>query len=174
MDITNYTKQLSSLNTAKTGTSKAPHKAILLLTVIDLIDWGEIKSNHIKLDDNLEWQFKHNWSRYVGNSPLFQSKIATPYWHMQGESFWKLILQDGRETTKDNFQGSPYSVSNLKKQVRYAAIDQDLFELMQTVDGRAQMRTLLISIYLTYKPIQKENLLTLLITFGGSLFSIAS
>ena len=166
--------QLTFLKTNKIAGAKAPHKPILLLTIIDLVEQRKIISNHISMSDTLQEQFARNWSRYVGHSSLFKANIATPYWHMQGEPFWKLILQDGREVTKDNFQGSPYSVSNLKTQVRYAAIDQELFKLMQTVDGRAQMRTLLISTYLTNKPIQKENLLTLLMTFGSSLFSIAS
>ena len=91
-----YTSQLSSLKTAKIAGVKAPHKPLLLLSIIDLVERGVINSNHIKLDDELERVFTANWTRYVGSYVLFQPKIATPFWHLQNEPFWKLISQDGR------------------------------------------------------------------------------
>ncbi len=169
-----YLYQFSTLHTAKMAGVRAPHKAILLLTVIDLIDWGVIKSNQIELNDDLEWQFKHNWARYVGDSVLFQPKIATPYWHMSGESFWRLVPHCGGELTKENLQGSPYSLTNLRKQVKYAEIEQELFELLQNEDTRAKFRVILITTYLGDAHLQNSDILPALIALVASTLSIAS
>ncbi|MFR9543270.1 MAG: hypothetical protein SNJ29_08615 [Rikenellaceae bacterium] len=169
-----YLEQFSSLKTAKMAGVRAPHKAILLLTVIDLIDWGVIKSNQIELNDDLEWQFKHNWARYVGDSVLFQPKIATPYWHMSGEPFWKLVPHSGGELTKENLQGTPYSLTNLRKQVKSADIDLKLFELLQNEDARAKFRVLLITTYLGDTHLQKGDVLPALIALVASTLSFAS
>ena len=169
-----YTEQLISLKTAKIAGVKAPHKPILLLSVIDLIERGLITSNRIELSEALERQFAKNWARYVGDSLLFQAKIATPFWHLQNESFWRLISFDGVEVTKNNIVGSMYSVNNLKKQVKYSEIDSELFELLQTEDMRAKLRVLLIATYLKNRQLQKIDILSLGLIIGASMLPLAS
>ena len=169
-----YTKQLSSLKTAKVTGLKAPHKPILLLSVIDLIARGVISSNHIELSEDLERQFTQNWMRYVGDSLLFQAKITTPFWHLQNEPFWRLVSFDNVEVTKDNIRGSMYSVNNLRKQVKYAEIDRELFELLQSDDTRARLRVLLVSTYLQDAHLQKRDILPLIITIGTTILPLAS
>ena len=87
MNQSTYTEQLSSLKTAKMAGVKAPHKPILLLSVINLIELGVITFNPIELSEVLERQFNQNWAKYVGDSLLFHAKIATPFWHLQNEPF---------------------------------------------------------------------------------------
>ena len=169
-----YTKQLSSLKTAKVTGLKAPHKPILLLSVIDLIARGVISSNHIELSEDLERQFTQNWMRYVGDSLLFQAKITTPFWHLQNEPFWRLVSFDNVEVTKDNIRGSMYSVNNLRKQVKYAEIDSELFELLDNEDAREKVKGLLLNTYLSDKYLQKGSITPLVIIFGTTLLSVAS
>ncbi len=152
-----YNEQISSLKTAKITGVKAPHKPILLLSVIDLVERGVITSNHIEFSEALERQFAQNWTRYVGDSLLFQSKIATPFWHLQNEPFWRLISCNGVEMTKENIVGSMYSVNNLRKQVKYAEIDSELFELLQDYDDREKIKGLLLNTYLNDKYLQNES-----------------
>ena len=84
-DITTYSDYFINLNTAKKLGRPAPHKAILLLSVIELIECGRIQSNRIELTEVLESTFLKLWKRYVGNSLVFQAKVATPFWHLQHE-----------------------------------------------------------------------------------------
>ncbi len=146
--MTNYIDQLTNLNVAKKDGVKAPHKPILLLSVIDLVDMGHICRNQVELSEELEELFKQNWVRFASNLEGFQPLIATPYWHMSGEPFWRLISNAGIELNKESFQGSQYSVNNLRKQVKHAEIDQELFSLLQDPSTRDQLRNLLISTYL--------------------------
>ncbi len=71
-----YLTYFQSLHTNKTKGQTAPHKAILLLSIIDQIEQGIIKSNRITLTESLEEQFMINWSRYVGISEIFQQRSA--------------------------------------------------------------------------------------------------
>ena len=90
-DIQKYTKLFSTLHTAKVKGQKAPHKAILLLTIIDLVEKGIITSSHIELSEELVESFNETWKRYLGLSTIFTPDIAKPFFHMQHESFWKLV-----------------------------------------------------------------------------------
>ena len=49
-----------------------------------------------------------------------------------------------------------YSVNNLRKQVKYAEIDSELFELLQYDDSREKIKGLLLNTYLNDKYMQKE------------------
>ena len=75
--INNYINLFSSLHTNTQKAIKAPHKAITLLSIIDLVEYGVINWNRIEFSERLEQQFLHNWSRYVGQSDVFQPRAGT-------------------------------------------------------------------------------------------------
>ncbi len=144
-----YLTYFQSLHTNKTKGQIAPHKAILLLSIIDQIEQEIIKSNHITLTDSLEEQFMINWSRYVGNSDIFQPKVGTPFWHLNYEPFWSLIpYEGGDETIRTLQQGNPYRPSTIKKHIKYAEMDMELFLILQNQSERAKFRVALVKMYL--------------------------
>ena len=69
----------------------APHKALLLLSVIDLVESGVIVDNHIDLSDILINTFNANAKKFYAHSPLFKPEVTKPFFHMQHESFWRLV-----------------------------------------------------------------------------------
>ena len=165
-ELKHYIDAFSSLHTAKVKGYKAPHKAILLLSIIDLVEKGSIASPHIQLTDALEKNFHEVWHRYLGNSAVFAPDIAKPYFHMQHESFWRLVeheetckmmvaeeslFVESRRETKNLPSGS-YSVKAMRKAFAYAEIDGALFQLLQNADARAMLRVIIISTYLTNQP----------------------
>ena len=168
-----YTVALSSLKTAKMAGKKAPHKPILLLSIIDLIERGVIKSNHIELSDALVDTFKRNWVRYVGDSVLFRPVIGTPFWHLQNEPFWKLISHDGTVITKGNMPTAKYSVGSIRANIDYAEIDTALFTQMQNEEARAQLRVLLINTYLDNTHLQKSEASQLILSIGTLFLLVA-
>lgn len=155
-----YIAQFQSLNTNKRAGIDAPHKPILLLAILDLVESGAIGSARIELSEQLESAFLHNWKRYVGSSLLFQPKVATPFWHMQNEPFYQLYTNDGKELA-----GSPYSVKKLRENT-YAILDKDLFELMKDENSRAQLRVVLVSTYFQNQHISPDVLLSVLALLG--------
>ena len=137
-------QQLSHLSTAIIMGRQAPHKAVLLLAIMDLIEAGDIDSPRIVLTNQLEKAFEKEWRRFIGEPLVFKCKVATPFWHMRNEPFYNLYLNSGEEILNlDN----PYSIKRLREDT-YALIDSDLFNLMQDEDSRAEFRELLIHTYL--------------------------
>ena len=144
-----YIEYFTLLHTNTHKGVKAPHKAIMLLSVIDLVEYGAITSNKIDFSERLEKQFQHNWSRYVGQSEVFQPRVGTPFWHLHYEPFWKLMpYEGGDEAIVMWLQGNPYAPGTTRKHISYAEIDQVLFDLLQDETNRARLRTTLIKYHL--------------------------
>lgn len=164
--LTHYIDDFSSLHTAKSKGHKAPHKAVLLLAIIDLVEYDIIRSQRIGLSDTLEKRFNEIWHRYLGDSSLFICDITKPFFHMQYEPFWRLVehnevqekivaedlpLVKAKKEKKDLPSGS-YSVSAMRRAFAYAEIDGMLYELLRNADARAILRVVLINEYLTGQP----------------------
>ena len=144
-----FEKYFLSLNTNTQKGVKAPHKTIMLLSIIDLVEYGVITSNQIEFSERLEQQFQHNWLRYVGQSDVFQPRVGTPFWHLNNEPFWRLVpYEGGDEAIAMHLQGNPYAPGTTRKLIRYAEIDKELFELLQNETNRAKLRVTLIKHYL--------------------------
>ncbi len=144
-----YIEYFQSLHTNKMRGQVAPHKPILLLSVMDLIESGVIVSNKIQLTDSLERQFLSNWKKYVGESEVFRPKFGTPYWYMNSEPFWRLIpFSGGEEKIRLLQQGNPCTPNTIRSQIAYAEIDAELFELIKDPKTCARLRVALIKNYL--------------------------
>ena len=158
--LNDYIAQFRNLNTNKRAGIDAPHKPILLLAIMDLVESGVINATRIELTEQLERAFLYNWKRYVGTSLLFQPKVATPFWHMQNEPFFKLYTRDGKDLS-----GSPYSVKKLRENT-YAILDKDLYNLMKDENCRAQLRVVLVSTYLQNQHITPDVMMSVLALLG--------
>ncbi len=68
--------------------NKAPHKVFLLLSIIDGIERGWIKSGKIKLSDQLTDTFYSYWNSIMGEHR--NTRISTPFTHMD-RHIWELL-----------------------------------------------------------------------------------
>jgi putative restriction endonuclease len=137
-------QQLTHLSTAVIMGRQAPHKAVLLLAIMDLVEAGSITTPQIVLSKELEDAFEKEWYRFIGAPLVFKCVIATPFWHMQNEPFYSLYLNSGDEVSRFV---NPYSKKRLREET-YAVIDDDLFEQMQLRESRDEFRKVLINTYL--------------------------
>lgn len=161
-DFEYYKDCFSSLNTMKKTGKRAPHKALLLLSVIDLIEHGVITDCRIPLSEELVKQFKQNTSKFLGESIMFQPKANYPYYHMRSEPFWQLVTNPNCSIDKI----TNYSLSSLRGNIAYARIDEELFELLKNQNVRAKLRVILISTYINNQPTLADNLSIALLAFG--------
>lgn len=81
-DLRYYIDAFSSLHANKQKGVAAPHKAVLLLAIIDMIANERLDSPCIELTDALEKEFKETWERYVGYSTIFTPDITKPFFHL--------------------------------------------------------------------------------------------
>ena len=68
----------------------APHKAVMILAVMELVRRGLITSNVIRLDKQLKAEFKQVWEQYVPPGSPFKCEYHKPFTHMHNEPFWTL------------------------------------------------------------------------------------
>lgn len=165
-ELWRYIEAFSSLHTAKVKGLKAPHKAVLLLAVIDLVEENVITGPEIKLTDQLVEKFDAIWRRYLGMSSIFTPDICKPYFHMQHEPFWKLVEKYDTEAMiaaedeawyeskkeKKTLPSGRYSLKAMRETFEYAEIDDRLFEIQLNADARAMLRVVLINTYLSNQP----------------------
>jgi putative restriction endonuclease len=145
-----YTHCFTHLN-RDTKNGGAPHKPILLLSIIRLFEKGIFTNNQIHILPELVASFKSNWSQLVvtNHYPIF----AMPFYHMSSEPFWKLIPNVGCEKWVES-KNSMRSLGNLTTAVNFALIDKELSELLVQPESRD---VLTISILDKYFPETKSN-----------------
>lgn len=175
--LKDYIQAFTHLHTAKVKGHKAPHKAILLLSIIDLVESNVIRYPQIELSDELIERFNYIWSRYLGESSIFTPDITKPYFHMQHEPFWKLVekydidamlVAEDEPWSKDKYEKKNlpkgnYTIKSMRNAFEFAEIDDALFQLLQNADVRAILRVILINEYLTNQPTKTMPNLTQLI-----------
>ena len=123
---------------------RAPHKPLLLLSVIDLFAEGAIKSNLIELTPDLCETFTLYWSRVM--PPDQRGNIALPFSHLKSDGFWHLVPKPGKEEIVNAARGMK-SASQLRELVLGARLDDKLYDLLRHEEARNILRAVLIETY---------------------------
>lgn len=133
--------RLGNLNVSRSqGRGPAPHKPLMLLTVMDLIDSGEIGGDGlVTYDVRLVSRFRDYWELVLDrqrNSP----DIPMPFHALGSEKdrIWTRLTSDG-------------APSHAKATSRLAVLDPDLNLLLHDAAFRREARRTLVSIYFTPK-----------------------
>ena len=87
----NYFLEIASnLNRNKYKGCYAPHKAVMIMAIMALVESGHITTNVIYLDKELKEKFKEVWQRVVPIGSPFKCEYRNPFTHMDTEPFWNL------------------------------------------------------------------------------------
>jgi putative restriction endonuclease len=130
----------------------APHKPVLLLSILQLFDSNQIDSERIFITPELVGTFKSTWAALVRTD--HDMLFALPFYHMHSEPFWHLIPNAGCEKWIEA-KGSMRSFGNLNTAVAYAQIDTDLYELLVQKESREVLKYTLLD---KYFPDSKDHL----------------
>lgn len=129
----------------------APHKPILLISVLQATRDGLIKDQRIYITPELVALFKTNWSLLV--TTKHDCRISYPFYYLKSDKFWKLIPKN-RFDSLDKLGSFVKSFSNLNAAVDCAVIDQDLWELMKDKKSNEILTRFLLT---EYFPLNKTN-----------------
>jgi putative restriction endonuclease len=150
IELATYIKQFAHLRRApnvvftEATKKQAPHKPILLLAVLDLVARGVITSPFIAVTGDLvelNELFNLYWRRII---PLGQtSSIAFPFSRLDREPFWELVPLPGTDITPAIINNTT-SVTYLRKHALGAKLDEGLFRVMQSGEGRDALREALL------------------------------
>ena len=124
----------------------APHKPILLLSILHEYETGRIQANKIYITPELTHSFSTFWNSLVETDHSIG--FALPFYHLNNEkgNWWRLIANPGCEIWLEN-KGSMKSFSNLAVAVSHAELDPNLANLLLNKEARQVLRQTLLSTY---------------------------
>lgn len=122
----------------------APHKPVLLISVLQAFQNNLIKDQRIFITPALVALFKANWSLLVTSN--HDCRFALPFYHLTSDEFWKLIPKAGFENILQ-LNSSMRSFANLNAAVDCAVIDDDLFLLMKDKKSNSIFQQFLLDEY---------------------------
>ena len=145
--ISSWLGKLANLNVARTQKrGLAPHKPLMILSLIDLIEEGEYSDGWVPYDIRLVQRFRDYWSIVIErqrNTP----DIPMPFNALGStrDQVWERFTKDGTPTSG-------------KQTTRLCRIDSDLFQCLQDLEFRKQARLRIIETY--FLPNEKVSLYT--------------
>lgn len=149
-----YLYAIAKLRCAPTKYGPAPHKPILLLSLIEQVEKGYVAANRFYLTPELVGTFVENWRLLV--TTLHQCDVTQPLFYLQsdrigGEAFWFLVPKTG-------LQINAYikSINVLSDILAYGTMKEELFVLLQDPISRASLQQVLLN---RYFPETKSELL---------------
>ena len=140
--LTFYSNKFRKLRIDRARGNPAPHKPLLLLAVIDLIEQGAILENKIEPSPQLVEAFLKYWNLLSLEKP----RIYLPFYHLKSDKFWYLHAKTGQENllaTISQFK----SMSQLASVIAFASLDEDLFLLLHNSQAREVLRQTIIETY---------------------------
>ena len=164
-DLDYYIEKLTQLTRHRGSSGWAPHKPCLLLTVLDLVEFGAVANGRVEYVQVLETGFFSTYFNLAtgiepGSSEWRRKyRPFDPFWHLKNEDaqFWKLFPRPGRER---EFEAMPESGGKTHHQVllnvAHAELDCRLFALTQEPISRAKLRRAMLDRY--FSDARYENL----------------
>jgi len=122
----------------------APHKPILLISLIQAYQNGLYQTAEIQILPELVGLFKSNWNALVEDN--FQCLFTLPFYHMNSEPFWELVPNRGCELWIKS-KSPMRSFSNLTTAVKCAKIDEELKEFLLKKEESTFLLHLLLDKY---------------------------
>ena len=155
-----YVEVFQNLRTNNKYGRKSPHKAILMLAVIELYEKNVLSDNEIYYDDTLKSMFLKMWNRVLPKEPLFHPEAYLPFWYLQSDSFWHIIPIRGKEDILSLMRDTNIKPSEIKLYdcVNYAELDEDLYFLITLPSGRSTLKRALLETYFNLTEEQIEKL----------------
>ena len=154
-----YIKKFQNLKQGVTKYGPAPHKPILLLSLLQAYRNELFTNNFITITPELVSLFNSNWNALVDTKNV--SNFSLPFFHLSREKFWHLKANPGYETALNTIE-SISSLGQINTFIQSASLDVDLFHLFKDNESNSILSEVLL---LKYFPGNKNNL-TLLIQKG--------
>ncbi len=129
----------------------APHKPVLLLSVLQAFQNNLISDKRIYITPELVALFKTNWSLLV--TTHHDCRFALPFYHLTSDKFWKLIPKSGFENLL-LLKASMRSFANLNAAIECSVIDDDLLLLLKDDKSNSILQQFLLD---EYFPETKNN-----------------
>jgi putative restriction endonuclease len=150
-NLNGYLYKLTHLKRGITKYGLAPHKPVLLISVLELIANGHIAENRVYVDTDLVGTFQENWRLLVDT--LHQPDFTLPFYYLQSERLnnmpiWQLVVKPGCQ-----INAHIKSVNTLINVLEYGHFGPEFFQLLAKPTSR---QSLLLALLSTYFPATQQ------------------
>jgi hypothetical protein len=136
--IAAFIAELAQMRRGGTLDDPKPHKLLMILSVLDLLDSGVIHQNCIPFDDQLVRRFTSNFREFAGPDDYCQA--GPPFFHLRNSSFWRHRIREGREEPYARIKRVGGSTQLITDNIEYAFLCEDLFAVLLEPAVRAGIR----------------------------------
>jgi putative restriction endonuclease len=140
-----WLERLYNLRRDRSGSYERPHKPVLLLAILDLLDRGLVIRNEIPLSTDLVKTFNRYFD--VVRQHNDQPTIENPFYHLCGDGFWQLVPKAGQGPLYELGNASRVPTMKALREI-YGRFDENLWNtLLNDAHSRHLLREALIARY---------------------------
>jgi len=153
-----YIRQISSLSVWKKGEVEKPHKYILLLAVMQLLEENSEHPNEFFFEE-LEPIFARLWEKYRLSPASSEALLEYPFYHLASSGFWHHKIKTGAKDLYNEIHNSKsprhrFTKRRILQTIEYAHLGEDLYRLLRAPKTRKKFKELIIE----KVSLQAENL----------------
>ena len=138
-----YRQRFAALKVDQAHGGKSKLQPILLLSIIDLIAQGVIRENRIYVSDELVKTFEKYWDILYPSHRSEYYPFYYPFWYLESRGFWHKTLKSGFNDSNPKKRPN-INDKTLREAVEYASLDDELFNILQEPNSRAELIDTLI------------------------------
>lgn len=128
-----YMSRFEKMNCNKYAGIIAPHKAVMLLSVMQGVKRGAITNGFVPVNEWMKALYNLIWKQCIGNHWHYDCSFETPFFHLSGEPFWKLVKRD------EFVEMKKYSFAALQHSFYGAMLPDSLFSYMCDASSRDKL-----------------------------------
>lgn len=146
--MTYYRTMIQSMSRGRKNGNQSNAKPLYLLALITLIGDGNIVKNRIPFSDSIVSRYAELCAELEPSIVL--TPMYKPFFHLNSESYYHIKWR-GNSAPKDASR-TP-SARYLRENIEYAALDDELWLLLQNEEARNEIKEAIISYFI--KPVKE-------------------
>ena len=143
-----WLQKLATLRIDRARGNPAPHKPLLLLVILEMVEKGEITSRELFLSPDLAFRFSVFWS-VVARRRKQPHEVRLPFHHLESSGIWQPLTADGKPSPD-------------KKMTAMIRLDEQLFECLADFKFRDKAQRILIETEPYFQPEERVALYSML------------
>ncbi len=155
MNLNSYLKKFTKLRTGINHGHVKPHKPVMMLTILSLIENRKITSNRIDYSPQLLELFKRFFDIVRTEQDALNPLL--PFFYLRGDCFFHHRPFNEKEQSYKALN-DPVSIKKLKEIVEYAYLDEELWAYLQDQTALNTLRDGLIQSYFPRYKVQIEGI----------------
>lgn len=133
-DIEDFVGLLYTVNPHKTKRNRSPHKYVLLLTIIKLVQENPYQKNQFVFGIALKNKFGAVWSKALPDIDI--GDIEHPFYHLISSPFWFHKIKDGKLDQYNEYKKSRkpklrFTPRRIQETIEYGYLDNDFFDSLK-------------------------------------------